>query len=167
LFGNLKKSIGPSHPSHLSQPSRLPEHQQYHMVTIDQQDRGRRGEEEFMRRTQREGGWEGFVFVKDTTKDKCGYDFECRQGTKLVHVEVKTFSEDGRIVVSPNELQSAGIHGNTYYLVGFLDAGPEANWASAIVQDQFGRLLEKASFDLDIVLEIQPKDLFDHQVRRP
>jgi hypothetical protein len=69
--------------------------------------------------------------------------------------------------VSPNELQSAGIHGNTYYLVGFLDAGPEANWASAIVQDPFGRLLEKASFDLDIVLEIQPKDLFDHQVRRP
>ncbi|MBZ5659866.1 MAG: DUF3883 domain-containing protein [Acidobacteriia bacterium] len=158
LFGNLKKSIDPRS---LSQPLRIHEPQQSLRVSVSQKDRGRRGEEEFMRRTLSKKGWEGFVFVKDTTKDNCGYDFECQKGTELVHVEVKAFSEDGRIVVSPNELKSAGVHRNTYYLVGFLDAGPEASWASDIIRDPFGRLLEKGNFDLDVVLEIRPKDLFE------
>lgn len=137
------------------------------MVSVVQKDRGRRGEEEFARRAQRQGGWEGFVFAKDTTNDSCGYDFECLQGPELVRVEVKTFTKDGRIVVSPNELQSAGIYGKAYYLVGFLDDGPEAGWASAIIRDPFGRLLEKGGFSLDTVLEIRPKDLSDHHMRRP
>ncbi len=133
-------------------------------VSVVQKDRGLRGEEEFMRRTQRPDGWEGFVFVRDTTKDNCGYDFECRQGTELVQVEVKTFSDGGRVIVSPNELQAAGRLGNSYYLVGFLDSGPEATWPSAIIRDPFGPLIEKGSFDMDIVLEIRPKDLFGREL---
>jgi hypothetical protein len=165
LFADLKKSIGSPHtpqPSSSSHPPRTSVG-----VSAVQKDRGRRGEEEFIRRTKLPGGWEGFVFAKDTTKDSCGYDFECLQGRELVRVEVKTFSEGGRIVVSPNELQSAGIYGKTYYLVGLLDDGPEAGWASAIIRDPFGRLLEKGGFNLDIVLEIQPNDLFGHNMRRP
>jgi hypothetical protein len=69
--------------------------------------------------------------------------------------------------VSPNELHSAGVHGNTYYLVGFLDSGAEASWASAIILNPFGRLLEKGSFDLDVLLEIRPRDLFDQQLLKP
>jgi hypothetical protein len=165
LFADLKRSIGSSHAPHSLSVSHTPRTSVG--VSAIQKDRGRRGEEEFSRRTQRQGGWEGFVFAKDTTNDNCGYDFECLQGTELVRVEVKTFSEDGRIMVSPNELQSAGIYGKVYYLVGFLDDGPESGWASAIIRDPFGRLLEKGGFNLDIALEIRPKDLFDHHMRRP
>ena len=77
---------------------------------------------------------------------------------------MKTFSDGGRVVVSPNELQTAGRLGKSYYLVGFLDLGPEAAWPSAIICDPFGPLIEKGTFDLDIVLEIRPKDLFGREL---
>jgi hypothetical protein len=162
LFKDLKNAIN-SPPT--SKPSGTGGSPPAARVSVVQKDRGRRGEDEFIRRTQRADGWEGFVFVKDTTKDNCGYDFECRQGSELVYVEVKTFSDDGRVVVSPNELQTAGRLGKSYYLVGFLDLGPEPAWSSAIIRDPFGPLIEKGSFDLDIVLEIRPKDLFGRDLR--
>jgi hypothetical protein len=53
---------------------------------------------------------------------------------------------------------------NDFSFVGFLDVGPEAAWHSAIICNPFGPLIEKGSFDLDIVLEIRPKDLFGHDI---
>jgi hypothetical protein len=145
---------------HTSAPSDTAGSHQSAKVSPDQKNRGRRGEEEFMRRTQRPEGWEGFVFVRDATKDNYGYDFDCRQGTDSVYVEVKTFSEGGRVIVSPNELQAAGRLGAKYYLVGFLDVGAETVWPSAIIRNPFGSLIDKGSFDIDVVLEIRPRDLF-------
>ena len=163
LFGELKGKVAGRKTGGAFTPSSTPSKQQQ-TVSPAQKDRGRRGEEEFVRRTSRHGGWEGFVLVKDVTKENCGYDFDCRQGVGSVCVEVKTFAEDGRIVVSPNELQAAAALGNSYYLVGFLDKGLEASWVSAIIQNPFARLIQRGRFDLDVVLAIQPNDLFDTSI---
>ena len=35
-------------------------------------------------------------------------------------------------------------------------------WESFVIANPFGRLLDKGNFDMDIVLEIRPGDLFQH-----
>ena len=44
-------------------------------VTREQEVRGRRGEEEFLRRIALPGGWMGFVLIRDTESESTGYDF--------------------------------------------------------------------------------------------
>lgn len=129
--------------------------------TREQEVRGKRGEEEFLRRVQLPGGWMGFIFKKDTRSENVGYDFVCLQGPREVRVEVKTFSRDGRVILSANELRAASQFGVDYYLVGFLDEGSETKWISAVLQNPLPQLLGKGSFNVDVELQARAADVFD------
>ena len=129
-------------------------------LTREQEVRGRRGEEEFLRRIGQPGGWMGFTLHKDTRSDATGYDFACMQGEREVMVEVKTFAQHGRVVVTANELQAAARYRGDYYLVGFLDDGQDSQWGSSIARDPLPRLLENGKFDVDVKLQAKAADLF-------
>jgi len=103
----------------------------------------------------------GFVSSKDTRSDGTGYDFVCRQCEREVKVEVKTFTPDGRVILSANELRAAALLGDDYYLIGFVDSGPEQQWASRILQNPFPKLLDKGKFDLDVKLQAKAVEIFD------
>jgi hypothetical protein len=130
-------------------------------VTREQEARGKKGEEEFLRRISMTGGWMGFSLVSDTRESAVGYDFLCLQGDLEVRVEVKTFLPNGRIVLSANEVRAAAFGGDTYYLVGLIDSGPAPAWDSRILQNPISRLLERGSFDVDVKLEATAVSIFD------
>jgi hypothetical protein len=123
-------------------------------VSQEQQDRGKRGEEEIMRRLPSSQGWEGFVFRKDMRQQKCGYDFLCVHGGREVKLEVKTFTENGRVVVTAGELQASALGRNDYFLVGLLDEGPVTTWRTVIRQDPLPLLLTHGEFEIEASLKM-------------
>lgn len=125
------------------------------LISPEQQARGRRGEEELKRRLLRPEGWEGFQLVSDRRKDRCGYDFLCRDaGGAECKLEVKTFVPEGRVVVSLRELQEAQAGQRGYYLVGLCDNGETPDsWPTYILQDPIGRLLRLGDFQFGAMLE--------------
>jgi hypothetical protein len=129
-------------------------------LTREQEARGRRGEEEFLRRICLPGGWMGFKLVNDTRSQPVGYDFVCRQGEKEVKIEVKTFAKDGRVVMPSSELRAAAIHGDDYYLIGFIDDGDANQWQSVILGNPLPQLLQKGSFSIDVELQARARDVF-------
>jgi len=130
-------------------------------ITREQEARGRKGEEEFLRRIKLPGGWMGFTLSEDSRANNTGYDFACLQGTRKVMVEVKTFIHEGRVIVTANELNAAAQYQKDYYLVGFLDEGPESQWRSCILQNPLPRLLENGKFDLDVKLQAKATVVFN------
>lgn len=129
-------------------------------ITRAQEARGRKGEEEFLRRIKLPGGWMGFALSKDTRSDDTGYDFACVQGGRNVSVEVKTFTRDGRIIITANELKAAAQYQTDYYLIGFVDDGPEPQWRSCILQNPLPHLLENGKFDVDVKLQAKAVEVF-------
>lgn len=103
----------------------------------------------------------GFVLLRDTRAEDVGYDFLCKQGERIAHVEVKTFTLDGRIIVSANELRAALRIRGDYYMIGFIDDGPEQQWVPRIVIDPLPRLPDKGKFDLDVKLQARAGEIFN------
>jgi Domain of unknown function (DUF3883) len=91
-------------------------------ITPEQRARGLAGELEIKRRLSCPGGWEGYILLKDTRDDGCGYDFEVKQGERTVRLEVKTFNADGRVIVTNRELHAAAEYKADYYLIGVQDS---------------------------------------------
>lgn len=131
-------------------------------ITVEQQNRGKRGEEEIKRRLQLSGGWAGFSFVADKREQNCGYDFLCLMGERQVEVEVKTFTIDGRVVVTASELHAATASRGDYYLVGVLDDGkPENEWRTFMISDPIQVLLSTGDFDIEATLHASASDVFE------
>jgi len=77
-------------------------------------------------------------------------------------VEVKTFTRNGKIVVTALELQEAALRKKDYYLVGVLDNGKaEYEWPTFVMQNPVYALLREGEFDFQTKLELKPGDLFD------
>lgn len=130
-------------------------------VTPEQEARGLRGEEEILRRLD-EGILEGFALLTDRRKDGCGYDFLCERNGQEYQLEVKTFaSPNGRVIVSPRELQVAASNRETYFLVGILDeGGSPRSWHVYMLPDPFEALLKHGSLDVKTSLEARAQDIF-------
>jgi hypothetical protein len=140
--------------SHLSRGGRI-------VITSEQQDRGKRGEEEIKRRLQLPGGWAGFRFVADKRTEDCGYDFLGTIGDRQVKLEVKTFTINGRIIVTVPELHAAAESQDNYYLVGVLDDGkPEAEWCTFVVRNPLRALLSTGEIDIEAKLYAPAADIF-------
>jgi len=132
------------------------------VITDEQQDRGKRGEEEIKRRLQLPGGWAGFSFVADKRSEDCGYDFLGKIGEHQVKLEVKTFTIDGRIIITVPELRAAAESQDDYYLVGVLDDGkPEAEWCTFIASNPIQVLLSRGEFDIEAKLHAPAADIFE------
>ena len=131
-------------------------------ISPEQQARGKRGEEEIKRRLELPGGWAGFVFLEDNRSEACGYDFLGKMGERQVKLEVKTFTLDGRVIVTATELRAAAESQDDYYLVGVLDDGkPEAEWCTFIVSNPMQVLLSRGEFDIEAKLRAPAADIFE------
>jgi hypothetical protein len=131
-------------------------------ITAEQQDRGERGEEEIKRRLQLPGGWAGFSFVADKRSENCGYDFLGKMGERQVNLEVKTFTIDGRVIITDTELRAAAESQDDYYLVGVLDDGkPEAEWCTSIISNPIQVLLSRGEFDIEAKLCAPAAEIFE------
>jgi len=132
------------------------------VISPEQEERGRKGEEEIKKRLQRPGGWFGLSLISDVRQDRCGYDFLCSREGENVMVEVKTFVRNGRIFITSRELHTAAENGSKYLLVGVLDDEQKKDRWSAVevVFDPLGILLKKGEFDALIKLQIPAKDVF-------
>jgi hypothetical protein len=102
----------------------------------------------------------GFTLEKDCRSLDTGYDFLCKLDGREVMVEVKTFTSDGRVIVSARELKAAAQYAKDYYLVGFVDEGPEARWECFFLIDPLPHLLEIGKFDLDVKLQANAAEVF-------
>jgi hypothetical protein len=94
-------------------------------LSPDQQERGRKGEEEILRRFE-SGAVKGLRLLKDHRSKGGGYDFLCQEvkGKRTVELELKTFKAlDGQIVLTPKEFQRASTESDRYYLWGLEDNG--------------------------------------------
>jgi len=123
-------------------------------VSREQQDRGRRGEEEMKRRLVAPGGWEGFTFLSDKRDQRCGYDFLCLHEGREVKLEVKTFTLNGRIMVTVTELQESAANRQDYFLIGVLEDGPATSWPTIIAQDPLPFLITYGEFEIEASLEL-------------
>jgi hypothetical protein len=131
-------------------------------ISTEQKDRGKIGEEEIKRRLELPSGWEGMVFHEDKRFDGCGYDFLCELGNRKVKLEVKTFIEKGRVILTPLELQQAAASRTDYYLIGVLDNGkPAYEWQAFLLEDPISLLLSCGEFDIQTKLQVSPSDLFE------
>ncbi len=130
-------------------------------VTPEQEARGLRGEEEILRRLD-EGILQGFALLTDRRKDGCGYDFLCERNGQEYQLEVKTFAgPNGRVIVSPRELQVAASNRETYFLVGILDeGGSPRSWHVYLLPDPFEALLKHGNLDVKTSLETRAQDIF-------
>jgi Protein NO VEIN, C-terminal len=143
-----------------STPISDPDHQ--NGITPEQQERGKKGEEEIKRRLKLPGGWEGFILNEDKRYDGCGYDFLCSRNDRNVMIEVKTFIENGRIIFTSRELQEAAISKKDYYLIGILDTvKPPYEWSTYIIQDPIHLLLKSGEFDIQAKLQAPAATIFE------
>jgi len=131
--------------------------------TKEQIGRGVKGEEEIMRRLMLPGGYNGLTLIEDRRDSNCGYDFLCDSKEGEVGLEIKTFSENGRVVVTENELQVAADMCAKYYLLGILDCSmPVYEWPTYLLKDPASILLMKGKFSTQTKLEVPAEDLFGH-----
>ncbi|MEX2110725.1 MAG: DUF3883 domain-containing protein [Gemmatimonadaceae bacterium] len=133
----------------------------YHPITTEQERRGKRGEEEFLRRVSSEGGWSSMTLIADRRRDGCGYDFLCHREGKEIKVEVKTFAPEGRVIITPTELNEARASGEDYHLIGILDDGQDpSQWKASLRVDPSRTLLERATWQVSANLTIPASDVF-------
>lgn len=106
--------------------------------------------------------YNGLRFSEEKTSAGCAYDFLCIAGEQTVEVELKTFSRDGRVVLTSTELQEAAATRDAYYLVGLLDdGGPPEQWQGHVIQDPIGKLLTVGQFDIQATLQAVVATIFD------
>jgi len=160
LLDNIGKTMPPDKPK----PD-LPEFRPRRQTggpTREQQERGKLGEEEIKRRLSLPGGWEGFVLLQDTREDGCGYDFLCKSNGQEVNLEVKTFTENGYVVVTSNELKSAARTRTDYYMVGVLseESKPQSEWETFFIRDPINAILQSGTIHIQAEFGINAADLF-------
>ncbi len=152
---------GGQSPSPVDHPGFSPPVGRFDEISAEQEDRGRRGEEEIKRRLQFPGGWQGFILLTDKRDLGCGYDFLCVMGGREVRLEVKTFTRNGRVVLSSRELQEAAASRGDYYLIGALDElKPEYEWSTFIIPNPIDFLLTKGDFDIQTKLQVSAEEVF-------
>jgi len=135
---------------------------QHDEPTPEQQLRGEKGEEEIKRRLELPEGWAGLKLVADKRKERCGYDFLCEEDGNNVELEVKTFTKNGRVIVSSDELQAAVSSAERYYLLGVLDdGGPTTEWQTILLRNPFPVLIQKGKLAIRTKLEVAAADIFD------
>jgi hypothetical protein len=128
----------------------------------EQIERGRRGEQEILRRLRMPGGWAGFSLVADHRLISDGYDFLCALNGIEVMIEVKTFSRNGSIVITGNEIRAAAASEKRYYLIGVLDDnGPPMTWQTFTLNDPLSRLFLIGTFRTQLELQAKAVELFD------
>jgi hypothetical protein len=134
-------------------------------VTPEQRARGLAGEEEIERRLPHSCGWEGLFFLRDTRSEACGYDYEAKHGEPLVRLEVKTFTANGRVIVTNRELQAAAVFKGDYYLIGVQhsDSIPGSQWVTYMTPDPILRLMSLGEFVIETKLQVTACTLFDFQ----
>jgi len=132
-------------------------------ITPEQREMGKSGEEEIKRRLERPGGWEGFGLIADKRELKCGYDFLCAMNRREVKLEVKTFTQDGRIFVTSHELQEAATSQNDYYLIGVLfdEKTKHHEWSTFIIRNPIDILLTKGEFVIQTEIVASASDIFN------
>lgn len=132
-------------------------------ISPEQSARGVAGEEEIMRRLKRPGGWEGFTFSRDVRAENCGFDVDAQQGDRHVKLEVKTFLQGGRVIVTSRELQASAEFKNDYYLVGVLDndSSEHDRWKTFLIRDPLRYLLSLGQFIVDAKLQVNADELFE------
>jgi len=134
---------------------------QYDEPTPEQQRRGKNGEEEIKRRLELPGGWADLKLVADRREDGCGYDFLCDRNGQEVKLEIKTFSRDGRVIVTTEELHQAATSGDKYCLLGVLDdGGSPTEWRTMFIQNPFSTLLKKGKLAIKAKLEAPASAIF-------
>lgn len=127
----------------------------------EQREQGREGEDEIKRRLELDGGWGGMTLSADKRDDRCGYDFLCSDGERMLKLEVKTFSVNGRLMFTALELQEAASSDN-YILVGVLATGePPYAWPTYMVRNPIVSILSRGHFWLDARLQVPAAELFD------
>lgn len=131
-------------------------------ITPEQRARGLAGELEIKRRLCCPGGWEGYILLKDTRDDGCGYDFEAKQGERTVRLEVKTFNTDGRVIVTNRELHAAAEYKADYYLIGVQDSETvqPSQWPTYLMQNPLLRLMSLGEFVVEAKLQVDAESLF-------
>ncbi len=130
-------------------------------VSLEQKQRGLQGEEEIKRRISSQVGWEGFILKKDTRYDACGFDFLCVKDQEEVKVEVKTFTRNGYISMTNNELIEAVKSGDSYYLLGIMyTEQPENSWPTFIMKAPANRLFSLGTFEIDTRLQVPAEKFF-------
>ncbi len=135
-------------------------------ITPEQQLRGRRGEEEILRRLGLPGGWEGFSLVADHRDPPRGYDFLASLSGGEVKLEVKTFMTNGQVVVTEGELREAAASRRDYYLVGVVNSGgPPNRWQTVIVRDPLEILLTRGQFSSKLELRVSGDAIIDLDAR--
>ncbi len=131
-------------------------------ITPEQQRRGWIGEEEIKRRLLLPGGWGGFIFVADRRNDGCGYDFLCKKDDKEIKLEIKTFTQNGKVFMTSTEIQEAMSSRDEYFLIGIVDDGSvQGEWKTYQLNDPIIILLEKGEFDIQTRLQISAVDIFE------
>ena len=133
------------------------------ILSTEQIDRGKRGEEEIKKRLMLPNGWAGFTLKADKRNDGCGYDFLCILDAKEVKLEVKTFAQNGRIIISSRELQAAAEDPNNYYLIGVLDDEDiEKPWSEVgIIYNPLEILITRGNFDFQAKLTVVASEIFE------
>jgi len=135
---------------------------QFDEPTPEQQRRGESGEEEIKRRLEMPGGWAGMTLIADKREKRCGYDFLCKDGDREVKLEVKTFSRNGRVIVTTDELREAATSGTDYVLLGVLDdGGPATEWKTMLVPNPFPALVKSGKLSIKTKLEVPASEVFD------
>jgi hypothetical protein len=130
-------------------------------ITPEQQERGWRGEEEVRNRLSLPGGYGGFIFISDKRKEGCGYDFLCMKNNIEVKLEVKTFTQNGRITMTSREIKEALLCVDNYFLVGVMASDRQAaEWLVSFKQNPIGDLLEKGEFDIQTKLHVTADKIF-------
>jgi hypothetical protein len=100
--------------------------------------------------------------VADKRNENCGYDFLGKMGERQVNLEVKTFTIDGRVIITDTELRAAADSQDDYYLVGVLDDGkPEAEWCTSIISNPIQVLLSRGEFDIEAKLCAPAAEIFE------
>ena len=90
-----------------------------------------------------------------------GHDFLCSKEGHDVKLEVKTFTEDGRLLFTDRELTEAATSGPDYVLVGVLDdGGPEAEWRTFLLADPLSELQSKGEVEYERKLSVTAIGLF-------
>ena len=130
--------------------------------TKEQQERGKRGEEELKRRLSLPGGWEGFVLLQDTRDDGCGYDYLCASGGREVNLEIKTFARNGYVSITGNELKVAARNRTDYYMVGVLaeENKPGSDWKTFVICDPINAILQAGTIHIQTEIRTRAADLF-------
>lgn len=131
------------------------------IISPEQEERGKKGEEEIKRRLKRSGGWFGLSLIRDVRQENCGYDFLCKKDEQEILVEVKTFTRNGRVFVTSRELKAAAENGDKYYLVGVLDEDKQNEWSNVqVVIDPIETLLREGEFDAIVKMKIAAHNVF-------